>query len=142
MFYPTLYKRNDPFALVRALMRDVASPPRTAASQPVFPAVTIWQGEEAMAVTAELPGIEASDVEITVKDNVLTISGERKAADLPEDAVWSRRERGYGKFRRPIQLPFTIDENNVEARFENGVLCIVVGRSEKDKPHKIEVKAA
>lgn len=142
MFYPTLYKRNDPFALMRSLMQDVVSSPHTTISQSVYPAVNIWQGDDAMAISAELPGVEASDVEITVKKDILTISGKRELADLPEGAVYSRRERNYGKFKRPIQLPFDIDENNVEARFENGVLCVVVGRSEKDKAHKIEVKAA
>ncbi|WP_290922845.1 Hsp20/alpha crystallin family protein [Halodesulfovibrio sp.] len=142
MFYPTLYKRNDPFALMRSLMRDVASPPNTYRSQTVFPVVNIWQGDDAMAITAELPGIEPSALEITVKDDLLTISGERAVTDTAKDDVWLRRERSYGKFSRPVQLPFNIDENKVEARFENGVLCVVIGRAEEDKPRKIEVKAA
>lgn len=142
MLYPTYASRSDPFAMMRSMMRgaDRFSPSRMA--QPVFPAVNIWQGEDAVAITAELPGVDPADIDISVKDNMLTITGERKAPQVPEGARWHRNERGYGKFSRTIQLPYPASNDNIEARMTNGVLRIVVGRPEEDKPKKIEIRAA
>lgn len=142
MYYPSYIRRNDPFALMRSMMRDVDrfTPSRTA--QSVFPAVNVWQGDDAVAVTAELPGVDAADIDISVKNNVLTLSGERKVPTLPEGAKWHRSERGYGNFTRSIKLPFAATDDKVEARMANGVLRIVIGRPEEDKPKKIEIKAA
>ncbi|GIX14714.1 MAG: hypothetical protein KatS3mg118_2673 [Paracoccaceae bacterium] len=94
------------------------------------------------AITAELPGVDPGDVEISVKDNVLTISGERRPPELPEGARWHRNERGFGKFTRAIRLPFPASDDSVEARMTNGVLRIAVARPEADKPRRIEIKAA
>ena len=137
MFYPTYSRSSDPFALMRSVLRDfdAVSPARSA--RPIFPAVNIWQGDEAVAITAELPGVDPADIDISVKDN-----GERKAPELPDGARWHRSERGYGKFKRAVRLPFPASDDKVEARMTNGVLRILVGRPEEDKPKKIEIKAA
>ena len=135
-------RRNDPFALMRSMMRDTGRAFAPAASQPAFPAVNLWQGDDGMAITAELPGVEPSDLDISVKEDVLTVSGERKPPQVAEGARWHRKERGFGKFNRAIRLPFHAVEDRVEARFENGVLRILVGRPEEDKPRKIEIRAA
>lgn len=142
MYYPTYIRRNDPFALMRSMMHNVEGGVRAGSARSVFPAVNLWQGDDAVAITAELPGIEPGDIDISVKDNVLTLSGERPAPDLPEGTRWVRSERGFGKFSRSIQLPFAATDDKVEARMTNGVLRIVVGRPEEDKPKKIEIKAA
>lgn len=141
MLYPTYLCRSDPFALMPAMMRDLDRgfwPPSRAA----FPAVNVWQGFEAVAVTGELPGIEPGDIEISVKDNVLTLSGERKLPEVPEGARWHRNERGYCKFSRAIRLPFTASDDKVEAKMTKGVLRIAISRPEAEKPKKIEIKAA
>ena len=142
MLYPTYTRRSDPFALMRSMLRDFdrASPGRV--TQPVFPAVNVWQGDEAVAITAELPGVDPADIDISVKENVLTLSGERNAPEVPEGARWHRSERGFGRFARSVRLPFVAAEDKVEARMTNGVLRIVIGRPEEDKPRKIEIKAA
>ncbi|WP_454274294.1 Hsp20/alpha crystallin family protein [Roseovarius sp. MBR-154] len=124
------------------MLRDVNRFIPTNSDQSVFPAVNVWQGDDAVAVTAELPGIDPSDIDISVKDNVLTISGERKAPDVPDTARWHRNERRFGKFTRAIRLPFAASDDKVEARMTAGVLRIVVGRPDEDKPRKIEIKAA
>ena len=142
MFYPTYVRRSDPFALMRSMLRDVDGLTPTRTAQPVFPAVNLWQGDEAVAITAELPGIDPSEIYVSVKDNVLTISGERKTPDLPDSARWHRNERSFGKFTRAMRLPFAASDDKVEARLSDGVLRIVVGRPEEDKPRKIEIKAA
>jgi HSP20 family protein len=137
MLYPTYLRRSDPFALMRSMLRDLDAPARRA-----FPAVNVWQGPEAVAVTAELPGMEPGDIEISVKDDLLTLSGERKAPQVPEGARWHRRERGFGKFSRTIRLPFAAREDRIEARMAHGVLRIAIARPEELKPKKIEIKAA
>jgi len=142
MLYPTYLRRSDPFALVRSMLRDVDRVTPTGRAQPVFPAVNVWQGDEAVAITAELPGIESADIDISIKDNVLTIAGERKAPEVPDGARWHRNERRYGRFNRAVSLPFAASDDKVEARMTNGVLRIVVGRPEQEKPRKIEIKAA
>ncbi|RMF39467.1 MAG: Hsp20/alpha crystallin family protein [Alphaproteobacteria bacterium] len=142
MLFPVYTNRSDPFALMRSMLRDFDRSFRPLASPSAFPPVNIWQGAEAVAITAELPGVEPADIEITVKEDVLTLSGERKAPEVPEGARWHRNERVFGKFSRAIRLPFAAGEDQIEARFTDGVLRIVVGRPEKDKPRKIEIKAA
>ncbi|MGX0876699.1 HSP20 family protein [Roseovarius sp. MBR-154] len=142
MYYPTYTRRSDPFGMMRSMLRDVNRFIPTNSDQSVFPAVNVWQGDDAVAVTAELPGIDPSDIDISVKDNVLTISGERKAPDVPDTARWHRNERRFGKFTRAIRLPFAASDDKVEARMTAGVLRIVVGRPDEDKPRKIEIKAA
>lgn len=141
MLYPFYSRRSDPFALMQSMLGefDRVAPAR---GHPVFPAVNVWQGDEVVAVTAELPGIDPADIDISIKDNVLTLSGERRAPEVPEGARWHRNERGYGKFSRTVRLPFAASDDKVEARMVNGVLRIVVGRPEADKPKKIEIKAA
>jgi HSP20 family protein len=142
MFYPTYLRRSVPFALMRSMMRDLDQGFWPTAFPAAFPAVNIWQGSETVAVTAELPGIEPGDIEISVKDNVLTLSGERKAPGVPEGARRHRSERVYGKFSRVIRLPFAASDDKVEARMTNGVLRVVIARPEETKPKKIEIKAA
>lgn len=131
---------TDPFAIMRrmseAFDRNLDPAPN------VFPAVNVWQNDEAVAITAELPGVYPSDIEITIKDNVLTLAGERKLPDVGDDATWHRRERAFGRFARAIRLPFAGTDDQVEARFSNGVLRIAVARPEQDRPRRIEIRAA
>ncbi|MFN4127551.1 Hsp20/alpha crystallin family protein [Pannonibacter indicus] len=142
MLYPTYLRRGDPFALMRSVMRELDPLLRSGPTRAAFPAVNVWQGPEAIAVTAELPGVEPADIDISVKDDVLTLSGERKAPEAPEGARWQRRERAFGRFSRAIRLPFPVSEDKIEARMTNGVLRIVAARPEETRPKKIEIKAA
>lgn len=143
MFYSDpAFLTRDPFALMRRmgdqLDRAVLAPP----SAQGYPAVNVWRGAEAVAVTAELPGVEAGDVDLSVKDGALTIRGERKPPERGEKAAFRRRERAFGRFSRAVRLPFPVDAENVEARLENGVLQILLRRRAEDMPRRIEVKAA
>jgi HSP20 family protein len=105
-----------------------------------FPALNVWEADDVLQVEAELPGLELSDLEIFVTGrNRLTIKGERKPPVL-EKAVAHRQERGYGKFERALTLPYAVNEEAVEARFENGVLKIRLPKHESAKPRKIEIK--
>jgi len=105
-----------------------------------FPAVNVWENADHVYVEAELPGLEAKDLEIHVTGgNQLTIKGERKQ-QVPEKAVLHRQERGFGAFVRVLTLPFNVDAEKVDARFENGVLVIDLAKHEAAKPRKISVK--
>lgn len=140
MLTPSLLYRADPFALMRRMVEDMD---RLAfGPAPAFPALNVWQGDTAAAITAELPGVDPADIDISVKDDVLTISGERRAPALPEGAVWHRQERAYGRFTRAIRLPFRVDPEKVEARMTDGILRIAVARPESDLPRRIAIRAA
>lgn len=135
--------RQDPFAQFERLMRDMG---RGSAGvypgTPTFPAVNVWRNEDAIFITSELPGVELEDIAITVKDNTLTLAGERKPPEAPEGARWHLRERRYGRFSRVVKLPHAVDPDRVEARFRDGVLQVALHRPEAEKPRRIEIKAA
>jgi HSP20 family protein len=107
-----------------------------------YPVMNVWSNEDGAVVTAELPGINAEDIEISVVGDTLTLSGSRQADELEEGEKYHRRERGSGKFSRSFQLPFRTEADKIEATFDKGVLHISLPRSEADKPKKISVKSA
>jgi HSP20 family protein len=109
---------------------------------PGFPATNVWSGADSVIVTAEVPGVDPEQLEISVVNETLALSGERNLVELGENEKYHRRERGYGRFSRTIQLPFRVAADQVEASFTNGVLHITLPRAEEDRPKKITVKAA
>lgn len=105
------------------------------------PEIDVRHSNDRFTVFAELPGLTADEVEITVEDGVLSISGERKFyPGEPEDS-FLRVERRYGRFARRIALPPHSDAGRIEASMSNGVLRIDVPKSEEAKPKRIEVRA-
>jgi HSP20 family protein len=106
-----------------------------------YPPINLWEDEERVYAEAELPGMKLDDLEIFVTGaNQLTIIGERKEP-AGNGAAWHRRERGYGKFTRLIELPSAVDEDKVEAQFKLGVLTITLPKREEARPRRIAVKA-
>lgn len=101
--------------------------------------VSVWSGEDTVAVTVEVPGVAKDDLGIEVTADTLTISGSRKP--LTTEGTWLSRERDARRFARTITLPWRVDPDKVEARLTNGVLTIAVRRAESDKPRKIAVAA-
>ena len=115
--------------------------PRARAAR--FPAVNVWTNDqEGVIVSAELPGVTPEALDISVTADTLTISGSRSPEDLPEGAQYHRRERYCDEFSRTVQLPYTVDTNQVEASAENGVLKITLPRAEAEKPKQIDVKTS
>jgi HSP20 family protein len=112
------------------------------ATTPRFPAMNVWSGDERVMVTAELPGVTAEDINISVTGDTLTLTGERRRPEVGDGEAYHRQERGYGEFSRSLQLPFRIDANGVEATFRKGVLSITLPRAEEDKPKKIHVNGS
>lgn len=108
-----------------------------------FPAVNIWTNDkEGIIVTAELPGVDADDINITVTADTLTISGTRQPDDEPTPEKYHRREQSYGDFNRIVQLPYTVNREAVEASVNKGVLRVYLPRAEAEKPKQITVKAS
>lgn len=143
------YTARSPWAEMERLHRDVNRLFYDSFSQaggrvgPAnYPVMNVWSNEDGTVVTAELPGVDAEDIEISVVGDTLTLSGSRQADELEEDEKYHRRERGSGKFSRSFQLPFRTEADKVEATFDKGVLHIFLPRSETDKPKKINVKSA
>jgi len=132
---------DDMDRLQREMNRVFESFDRSYTPAAGFPAMNVWMNEDGAVVTAELPGVQVKDLEINVVGETLTVSGERKPADLPKDAVYHRQERGQGKFTRTVDLPFAVDSGKVQATLEKGILRILLPRAEQDKPRKIVIKA-
>jgi HSP20 family protein len=111
------------------------------AGPPAFPALNVWEDGETVWVEAEVPGLNFKDLEIYVTGgNQLTLKGERKPS-VPEKGLWHRQERVFGAFNRSLTLPFPVNADNVDARLENGVLCVKLTKHESARPRKIPVKA-
>lgn len=114
----------------------------TGLAEPTFPLVNLFEEGDRLIIEAELPGLKLEDLEIFVTgNNQLTIKGERKFTP-PEKSVRHRQERGFGAFVRTLTLPYPLDANNVDARFENGVLRLKLAKHASAQPRKIQVKTA
>jgi HSP20 family protein len=105
-----------------------------------YPLMNLWEDEDHLFVEAELPGMELGDLEIYVHGDQLAVKGERKEP-VCENGTWHRRERGYGKFARVLELPVTVNEDKVEAAFKSGVLTVTLPKRAEAKPRRIEVRA-
>lgn len=103
------------------------------------PVVDVAENNGNIEVKAELPGMKKEDIKVTVKDNVLSLSGERKQEKETKEKTYHRIERYYGSFCRNIQLPESVEADKVKATYENGVLSIVLPKPESAKPKKIDV---
>lgn len=105
------------------------------------PPLNLWADDHNLYVEVDLPAIDPAKLEVTVTEgNQLTIQGERPAPEVA-NAVWVRQERPFGQFTRSVELPLLVDADQVEARYEDGVLKLTLPKSEAAKPRKIAVKA-
>jgi HSP20 family protein len=138
------YDRNSIWQEMERMRRqlDRMTDGLTMRTVPAFPALNVWSSADGLLITAELPGVGPDDLDIAIVDKTLTLSGKREAADLPEGARYHRRERGCGQFSRSINLPYRVEQDQVEATFKQGVLTINLPRAEEEKPRRIAVQAA
>jgi HSP20 family protein len=110
---------------------------RTAA----FPAVNASENDKGLTLTAELPGIDASKLEVHVDKDSVTVAGQRADAAGTKDESYVRRERWFESFRRTIDLPFDVDPEKCEAVYERGVLTLKLRRVPEHEPKKLTIKA-
>jgi HSP20 family protein len=106
-----------------------------------FPAVNVWEDAETVFVEAEVPGLRAEELDITVVGDELTLKGERSETG-DEQASFHRRERGIGPFTRVIRLSSEVKADQVQAALEGGILLLRLPKTEAAKPRKIKVKTA
>lgn len=110
----------------------------------LLPSIDVTESDKEIEITAELPGLERKDVEISVDDGIITIRGEKKVETKEEDKNknYHVSERGYGVFFRAIQLPAGVDPASIQATMSKGVLRVAIPKPAKPEPKKIEVKEA
>ncbi len=135
--------RWDPFSELTNLQRAInrAFESRIGQRTSEYPPLNVVANEDEVLVTAELPGVDPKDLDITVQGNTFTVKGHRKAEDLKEGERYHRQERGTGSFARSLELPYTLDPDKIQASLKNGVLQVVLPRTEKDRPRKVQVTA-
>ena len=141
----------DPWNLIRQLRDDMnrALAPATNGSEDGSsvltsrwaPAVDIKEEKDRFVVSADIPGVEPADIEVTMENGMLTIRGERSFEKEDDGKSYRRVERVYGSFHRRFSLPDTADAEGIVARGKNGVLEIVIPKKETVQPKRIEVAA-
>ena len=104
------------------------------------PAFDVYEEKDNFVVKAELPGMKKEEINVSLQDGTLIISGERKGETKSEEAEVYRAERYFGKFQRTVSLPATVAVNNVKAEYKDGILTVTLPKSEEAKPKQIEVK--
>jgi HSP20 family protein len=132
----------DPFQEMRRFQDEVNRLVTSTRSAPApgFPALNAYASEDGVVVTAELPGVESDNLDISVFRDTLTLRG-RREAEAADARAYHRRERRQGQFSRTVTLPFRVDPDRVEAELQHGVLRLMLHRPEEDKPRKIAIKA-
>src|SRR5215510_8912914 len=103
------------------------------------PPVDIYEDEHSIALKLEIPGINEKDIDIKLENNTLTVRGERSFEKEEKEENFHRIERRYGAFARSFTLPTTVDPENVEAGYENGVLKIKLAKRAEAKPKQIKI---
>ena len=122
-----------PSLISRGLRREV-----------ILPDVDVHENEKQIMVEVDLPGVDEKDVSVTFANGVLTIKGEKKSEREEKEENYYLAERSYGKFERSLTLPETIDENQIEAKFDKGVLTVTAQKKPEavKAEKKIEIKKA
>lgn len=112
----------------------------TSTTSALYPSVDIKETSETIEVYAELPGMTKEDINLSIRDNALHISGEKRRDDEEADANYHRVERVFGTFSRAFSLPAKVDMEKVQAVFKDGILHLELPKAEEEKPRQIEIK--
>jgi len=106
------------------------------------PALDVHDEKDSLLVQVELPGMKKEDIQLSLHDGVLTVSGERKPLHIQKEGETFRSERFFGKFQRSVTLPARVDGNQVKASYKDGILTIDLPKVEEAKPKQIEVSVS
>ena len=106
------------------------------------PAVDVYEHDGNIVLKAELPGVDPKDVEIRLKNNVLTLRGERKVDGEVKRESYHRVERAYGSFSRSFTLPSVVDQDKIKAEYKDGVLRVTLPKKEEARPKQIAVSVS
>jgi HSP20 family protein len=125
----------DPFRAIRREMGNLFRAFDQNSSSPDIgagaPAINVAETDDSFEVTAELPGVDEKDIKVSLDDNQLVISGEKKEESTKEEKDWHVEERSFGSFYRSMSLPFEPDDGAVEAHFDKGVLRLTIKKPAK-----------
>lgn len=104
------------------------------------PALDLYEEKDSLIVRAELPGMRKEDIDISLHENVISVSGERRNEKKYEGSQTSREERFFGRFTRSFKLPKQVDASRVKAAYKDGILTVTLPKTEEAKPRQIEIK--
>jgi HSP20 family protein len=140
-----LIPMNSSFVPGRTLMdrffRDWDLPTIFDSEKSWVPAFDISENEKEYVVTAEVPGIDARDLDVTLSDGILTVKGEKKQEKEEKGENYHRIERSYGSFHRSFHIPEKVETEKVDASYKDGVLKLILPKAETTEARKIEVKS-
>jgi len=122
--------------------RAAGRPGESLAGADWLPAADIVETEQGYRIEMEIPAVAADDVDVAVKDGVLTVSGERRSETDGESGRRHRVERRWGRFSRSFRLPENVDWDSIDARARDGVLYLNLAKKDNARPRRIEVQAA
>ena len=150
MYVMTTRRALDPFQNLRRLnscpgrgLRGLAHPGENGALTSSWtPPVDVFEDKGSVKIVAELPGVKAEAVKLSIENNVLTIRGEKKQQAEEKTERVHRYERSYGVFERAFALPNSVDSEKIEAKYEDGILTVVIPKVEKARPREIPVRAS
>jgi HSP20 family protein len=138
---PIIWQELDRLRRDMDRLFETGSPRWQRTRSSAFPAVNMWtKDDDGVIITAELPGVAPDDLELSVTGDTLTLSGKRMRGD-DENNQYHRQERVFGSFTRTIQLPYSINQEKVEASLQNGLLKLTLPRAEAEKPKQIAIHA-
>ena len=130
----------DPFKEMANLQRAFSPLKYVGRSRPAYPPVEVVDHGDSVVVVAELPGLNKDEVELTVLGDALTIAGEKKLPTEEEGVTYMRHERPHGKFRRLIEMPYSVDKENISASYKDGILTVTLPKAEEVKPKQVIVE--
>jgi HSP20 family protein len=142
----TPWLRRGPFAQLRhemeGLLERIWDGDGSGLSTELFvPPLDLSETDAAVQVRVDLPGVEAKEIDVQVRDNQLVITGERKEEKEEKGETFHRMERSEGRFSRSVLLPCGVKTDKIDAEFRNGVLTVTLPKTEQAKAKRVEIKA-
>jgi len=140
---PNQRRRSNVDNLFNSLLDDFFYPSLAGNNQQdnfLSPRMDISETESEYKVEVELPGINQEDIEVKMDNNILTVKGKREEEKEEKERTYYTRERYYGSFQRSVSLPNNVSADDIEAKFNNGILHIQIPKKEQDNARRIEIK--
>ena len=134
--------RYEPWPFVDLINRDINRIAKRTAGTRWVPAVDIIEEQDAFLLRADVPGVDNADIDVSMDNGVLSVSGERRAEDREEDTGTQRIERATGRFLRRFTLPDTADAEGITAKSRNGILEVTIPKLPEIQARRISVEAA
>jgi HSP20 family protein len=134
----TTYDVFDEVRNVRDLMERFFTENPVTTRRADFPFINLYEHDDAVLITALMPGVSNDSLNLQLVDNSLIIEGEKKSDR--EEKPYIRRERRFGRFQKSVRLPYRVDPANIEAKLKDGILAVRLNKSEDAKPKRIQIK--